>query len=68
MGYGKLKEIVGEAVAAELAPLQARYDELTKDKAYIDRIIKDNAEQAAYYANKTLRKVKKKVGFTEMPR
>lgn len=68
MGYGKLKEIVGEAVAAELAPLQARYEELDRDKAYIDRIVKDNAEQAAYYAAKTLRKVKKKVGFTEMPR
>ncbi len=68
MGYGKLKEIVGEAVAAELAPLQARFKELEADKAYIDRIIKNNAEQASYYANKTLRKVMKKVGFTEMPR
>ena len=41
---------------------------VSQNKEYIDRIIKDNAEQAAYYANKTLRKVKKKVGFTEMPR
>ena len=68
MGYGKLKEIVGEAVAEELAPLQARFEELAKNKEYIDRIIKNNAEQASYYANKTLRKVKKKIGFTEMPR
>ena len=30
--------------------------------------IKENAQKASYYANKTLRKVKKKVGFTEMPR
>ena len=28
----------------------------------------DNAEKAAYYANKTLRKVQKKVGFPERPR
>lgn len=68
MGYGQLKEIVGEAVAGELAPLQARFEELSKNKEYIDRIIKDNAEQASYYANKTLRKVKKKVGFVELPR
>ena len=67
-GYGTLKECVGEAVAAELAPLQARYAELEKDKEYINRIMKDNAEQASYYANKTLRKVMKKVGFIEMPR
>lgn len=68
MGYGKLKEIVGETVADELAPLQARFAELAKDKAYIDSIMKNNAQQASYYANKTLRKVKKKVGFVEFPR
>jgi hypothetical protein len=34
-------------------------------KAYIDSIIKNNAEKANYYAMKTLRKVQKKVGFPE---
>lgn len=68
LGYGQLKEIVGESVDAELAPLRARYEELGKNKEYIDRCIRENAEQAMYYANKTLRKVKKKVGFVEMPR
>ncbi len=68
LGYGKLKEIVGEAVANELAPLQARFAELAADKAYIDGIMKENAAQASYFANKTLRKVKKKVGFIELPR
>ncbi len=68
MGYGKLKEVVGEAVAEELAPLQAKFKELSADKAYIDGIMKNNAAQASYYANKTLRKVKKKVGFIELPR
>ncbi len=68
LGYGKLKEIVGEAVANELAPLRARFAELAADKAYIDGIMKENAAQASYFANKTLRKVKKKVGFIELPR
>ena len=68
MGYGKLKEVVGETVADELAPLQARFKELSADKAYIDGVMKNNAAQASYYANKTLRKVKKKVGFIELPR
>ena len=68
LGYGQLKEMVGEAVAAELVPLQERFNELSKNKEYIDRVVKENAEQASYYANKTLRKVKKKVGFIELPR
>lgn len=64
-GYGDFKMAVGEAVATELAPLQARVAELSKDKAYIDSVIKNNAEKAEYYANKTLRKVQKKIGFPE---
>ena len=48
-----------------LRPLQERMEELTRDKGYIDQIIKENAEKAAYTANKTLRKVQKKVGFPE---
>ena len=43
----------------------ARRSRLSKDKDYIDGIIKENAEKANYYATKTLRKVQKKVGFPE---
>ena len=64
-GYGDFKLAVGEAVAAELEPLQKRYGELMADKTYLDSMIKMNDEKAAYYSNKTLRKVQKKVGLTE---
>lgn len=64
-GYGDLKLAVGETVADTLQPLQTRFEELSKDKTYIDGIIKANAEKANYYATKTLRKVQKKVGFPE---
>lgn len=64
-GYGVFKEAVGEAVVSVLRPLQEEVKRLEKDKAYIDGIIKANAEKAGYFANKTLRKVQKKVGFPE---
>ena len=64
-GYGDFKLAVGESVADILTPLQERFYALEKDKEYIDGIIKENAEKAGYYANKTLRKVHKKVGFPE---
>ncbi len=68
LGYGQLKEAVGEAVVDVLAPLQARVKELEKDRKYIDSVIKNNAEKASYYSTKTLRKVQKKVGFPERVR
>ena len=67
-GYGDLKMAVGESVASVLKPIQDRVADLSKDKAYIDSIIKNNAEKANYFAGKTLRKVQKKVGFPEKVR
>ena len=64
-GYGNFKEAVGESCVAILEPLQKRYNEIKADKAYLDGRIKENDEKASYFANKTLRKVKKKVGLTD---
>ena len=67
-GYGEFKLAVGESVVNVLKPVQDEYARLSKDKAYIDSVIKENAEKAGYYATKTLRKVQKKVGFPERVR
>ena len=67
-GYGDFKIAVGEAVVSVLKPLQDEVARLERDKAYLDGIIKANAEKAGYFANKTLRKVQKKVGFPERVR
>ena len=45
-GYGELKMAVGEAVVSVLKPLQDEVSRLEKDKAYLDSIIKENAEKA----------------------
>ncbi len=64
-GYKEFKLAVGESVASILKPIQDKFYELSKNKDYIDKIIKDNGEKADYYALKTLRKVQKKVGFPQ---
>lgn len=64
-GYGELKMAIGEAVVSVLKPLQDEVARLEKEKAYIDSIIKENGEKAQYFANKTLRKVQRKVGFPD---
>ncbi len=67
-GYGDFKIAVGERVAEELLPIQNKYQELMKEKSFIESCMKNNAEKAYYVSNKTLRKVYKKVGLTELPR
>ena len=66
MGYGALKEAVTEAVITELTPIQERYDAIIADKDGMNVMLKRNAEHAAYLAQKTLRKVYKKVGLYQV--
>lgn len=61
-GYGDFKKAVGEAVASMLEPIQARYKELINSDE-IDKVLDAGREKASYLANKTLRKVKKKMGI-----
>ena len=62
-GYGAFKQTVGEAVVELLRPIRERALLLMKDKAYLEDVCRQGAEKAGYVANKTLRKVYKRVGF-----
>ena len=62
-GYGDFKAAVGETCADGLENVRNEYARLVGDKAYLESLMKDGAEKAAYFAQKTLRKVYKKVGF-----
>ena len=62
-GYGVFKPAVGEVVVEALRPIREEAERLIKDKAYLDGVYRAGAEKASYVANKTLRKVYKKVGF-----
>ena len=62
-GYGEFKMAVGEACADALVPVQEKYRELLSDKAALEAQMKEGAEEASYYARRTLGKVKKKLGF-----
>ena len=63
-GYGDFKAAVGEACADGLESVRTEYARLIADKAYLEGLMKEGAEKAAYFAAKTMRKVYKKVGFT----
>ncbi len=62
-GYGDFKLAVGEACADGLAPVRAEYERLIADKAFLESVMKNGAEEAAYYARKTMSKVRRKIGF-----
>ena len=66
VGYGDFKQAVGEVTADALAPVQARFHELLNDKAGLEAQMKKGAEEASWYAHRTLSKVQKKLGFVQI--
>ncbi len=62
-GYGAFKTAVGEAVVELLRPIQEEARRIMADKAYLEGVYRAGAEKASRVAEKTLRKVYKKVGF-----
>ena len=62
-GYGDFKLAVGEACADGLAPVREEFARLIADKAHLEAIMKAGADEAAYYARRTMSKVRRKIGF-----
>ncbi len=62
-GYGVFKSDLSDLVISTIAPIRNRYLELMSDKAELEKIYTDGADQARKIARKTLNKVKKKTGF-----
>lgn len=47
-------------------PVQAEFERLMKDKTYLNEVLKENARRAQALAQRTLRKVYKKVGLYQL--
>ena len=62
-GYGDFKLAVGEACADGLAPVRDEFAKLIADKAHLESVMKAGADEADYYARKTMSKVRRKIGF-----
>ena len=62
-GYGVFKGAVGEAVVETLRPIREETERLLADKAYLEEVCRSGAEKASRTAERTLRKVYKKIGF-----
>ena len=61
--YSAFKEDLGQLISDSLKPIREKHKEFVSDKAYLEKVMKEGADKASYYANKTRRKVYKKVGF-----
>lgn len=62
-GYGDFKLAVGEACADGLSHVRDEFARLIADKAGLEAVMKNGAEEASYYARRMMSKVRRKIGF-----
>ena len=60
--YGALKRAVTDAVEAAPAPIRARHAELTRDPAYVHKVLADGRERVRPTAQATVRRARRAIG------
>jgi tryptophanyl-tRNA synthetase len=63
VGYGEMKEELLSTLEAKFGSARAKYDELLKDPAGLDKILKEGAERARQLAGQRMEKLRKKLGL-----
>jgi tryptophanyl-tRNA synthetase len=63
MRYGELKKQVAEMVVSRVEPLQKRYQAITAEPGYVDRVLREGAERVTPIANATVETVKQRMGL-----
>jgi tryptophanyl-tRNA synthetase len=65
-GYGDFKKELADVLVTMLEPISTRFHAIRNDKTALNAILKKGAEEANRRANRTLRKVYKKMGIVEL--
>ena len=62
-GYGDLKAAVTDVTIETLAPIQAEFARVMKDRKYMEEVYREGAQRAGAIAERTLQKLMKKIGY-----
>jgi tryptophanyl-tRNA synthetase len=62
-GFAKFKNDLAELAVLKLAPITEKFNEIKKDKTYLQNILKNGSEQAKEIANNKIIQVKNLVGL-----
>ncbi len=65
-GYGDFKKAVADVVIAALEPVRRRYAEICADKSSVEDALRAGTERAQRRVNRTMSKVRRKVGYLDL--
>jgi tryptophanyl-tRNA synthetase len=62
-GYGEVKAALADALERAFGPARNRYEDLIRDRPYLNRVLRDGAEKARAQCAPLIRRVREAVGF-----
>lgn len=63
--YGELKKQLGEDIVKFTTPIRSKINEILSDNKYLSKIVAEGAEKARASASKTIKEVRKIIGYRE---
>jgi tryptophanyl-tRNA synthetase len=63
--YGELKKQLGEDIVRFTEPIRERINDIMTDTGYLGRVVSEGGEKARASAAKTIREVRKIIGYRE---
>lgn len=63
LSWGTFKPLLADAVIDHIAPIRDRYQEIHKDRAYVEQVLREGEETAGAIAEDTIKGVKEAMGI-----
>ena len=63
ISWGEAKEILFDAINAELKPIRSRYEDLIKDKNYINDVLSDGSKKTRLLAQEKISEIREVIGI-----
>ena len=63
ISWGEAKEILFDVINAELKPIRSRYEDLIKDKNYINDVLSDGSKKARLLAQEKISEIREVIGI-----
>ncbi|XP_010429592.1 PREDICTED: tryptophan--tRNA ligase, chloroplastic/mitochondrial-like isoform X3 [Camelina sativa] len=63
LSWGTFKPLLADALIEHLSPIQARYQEITAEPEYLDKVLAEGADRATELGDVTMRNVYQAMGF-----
>ena len=66
ISWGEAKEILFDVINAELKPIRSRYEDLIKDKNYINDVLSDGSKKARLLAQEKISEIREVIGIKKI--